>query len=319
MAMAYNDKFATSGRAVWWPDSGIEVLQGSPPYWHASSYGASNAGEVVVGWGQIGDGSDGIPVQRGFRASASQVTYLNGLNPDDWTYAHAVTPDGATIVGGSAFRACVWTGAAAPTPLASPDGAAAARALSVSADGSRIVGTFRRGQDIGAALWVNGAVTEIPLQADNLLSNLQTQISLDGGAVVGTIIERGGIPRGFTWTESAGFMNIPNAQSALAVSADGSVIGGKAVVGQFTQAALWIDGEMVIVRDLLASRGIDLNGWSLGEVTAISADGLTIAGTGSYRYNASQIRDEGWIAVIPGPSGTVALLGGVLVAARRRR
>ena len=59
---------------------------------------------------------------------------------------------------------------------------------------------------------------------------------------------------------------------------------------------------------------LDLTGWALKSATGISADGLTIVGTGTNPVGF----DEGWIATIPEPSTLLLLgLGGLLL--RRRQ
>jgi hypothetical protein len=68
---------------------------------------------------------------------------------------------------------------------------------------------------------------------------------------------------------------------------------------------------------LLVSLGLGpaLAGWKLDEATAISADGLTIVGTGT---NPSG-NTEAWVAFLPEP-GSVSLLGvGLLALAATRR
>ena len=65
--------------------------------------------------------------------------------------------------------------------------------------------------------------------------------------------------------------------------------------------------EDVLVDDL----GIDLNGWTLGNVNGISGDGLVIVGTGT---NPSD-EQQGWIVFLPEPAVPVMLLSGIVVLA----
>jgi hypothetical protein len=59
---------------------------------------------------------------------------------------------------------------------------------------------------------------------------------------------------------------------------------------------------MVNLRSFLVSQGLDLAGWTLTSAEGISADGLTIVGTG---VNPAG-NQEAWMATIPEPS-TIAL------------
>lgn len=105
-------------------------------------------------------------------------------------------------------------------------------------------------------------------------------------------------------------------------SADGSTVGGSISAGGENLAALLQDGRVIDVNQLLESLGVDLQDWELDRVTAISADGTTIAGTARHIWGPGpvDIRTEGWIAAIPSPgAGTPVLLGACLLAHRRRR
>ena len=53
--------------------------------------------------------------------------------------------------------------------------------------------------------------------------------------------------------------------------------------------------------------GLDLTGWTLTEAKGISADGLTIVGTGTNPDGNSEV----WMAVIDGPAASVTLTIGV--------
>jgi uncharacterized membrane protein len=317
-AFGKNESGMTEVHAVWWPD-GIEIIEGDAPFFDGTARGVSALGGVVVGDGQLGIGGPGT-VRRAFRSVGSRFEYLPGFDAAVHTYAEAVTPDGRTIVGSSGGTPCVWVGDESPAPLALPAGATSARAIGVSADGSRILGSFRASEVLGMTLWTDGAPAVIPL-SDRPLLVLGAALSLDGRTVVGTFVEMGvGTPRSFTWTAQDGLVEIQDTFGLYAVSADGSVIGGS---GRYPNSAatLWIDGDKINVEELLASSGIDLTDWSLSSVAAVSADGRTIAGNGVYRYGdgPGDFRSEGWIAVIPTPSTGALIMASVLCVRRRRR
>ncbi len=97
---------------------------------------------------------------------------------------------------------------------------------------------------------------------------------------------------------------------ASAVSADGAVIAGT-VEGLGSDAdpgstvVLWDrDGEAHALEVLLAALGVDLGGFSLDHVEAISDDGRTIVGRGTNGLGETQ----GFLAIIPEP-GTALLIG----------
>jgi uncharacterized membrane protein len=140
-------------------------------------------------------------------------------------------------------------------------------------------------------------------------------ISADGRVVVGQATI-GGNFSAFRW--EAGVMEPIPMFTAVDVSGDGSVIVG--MIG--SNPMVWVDGEIFQLEDILrGGGGLDLTGWQLGDVWAVSDDGLTFVGGGVN----PQGQQQGWIAhvdalVVPEPHtlGLVAagLLG--LCAARRR-
>ena len=65
---------------------------------------------------------------------------------------------------------------------------------------------------------------------------------------------------------------------------------------------------------VLAGAGVDLTGWTLDEVTAISDDGQTIVGSGTNPNGDT----EAWMAVIPEPSSGALLAFGLVAVAIRK-
>jgi uncharacterized membrane protein len=142
-------------------------------------------------------------------------------------------------------------------------------------------------------------------------------VSADGTVVVGRSIQNDGLfpSRGFRWTAEHGMTAIPDlpgvgpASIAEGISGDGRVVMGAAVQGDSAYAFVWdaFHGTRSIA-DILASQGVDLNGFQPGKVTAASYDGLTLVGIGLPRD--SQIVQP-WLArldagtFIPEPSTKV--------------
>ena len=88
--------------------------------------------------------------------------------------------------------------------------------------------------------------------------------------------------------------DLPNAtqSSALGVNKDGSVIVGLAVVGSNSLAVAWTPGAVDITSAL--SGVPNIGSFSLGQPTAVSADGKLIAGDGT--FNGVMVP---WVARLP--------------------
>ena len=105
---------------------------------------------------------------------------------------------------------------------------------------------------------------------------------------------------------------------ALSVSADGSVVVGFGTTSGGEEAFIWDEVHgMRSVEEVLSGLGLgpDLSGWSLERATGLSADGLTLAGTG---IDPNGI-EKGWIATVPEPGTGSLLVSGLLVLARAKR
>ena len=103
---------------------------------------------------------------------------------------------------------------------------------------------------------------------------------------------------------------------ARATSSDGSVVVGRGRSASGFEAFVWdATNGMRELDQILTSLGVDLTGWTLSEARSISADGLTIVGSGK---NPSG-ENEGWIAVIPEPSTGLLVMTGFLGLAGYRR
>jgi len=129
-------------------------------------------------------------------------------------------------------------------------------------------GTPGDGPDLGS----DGlALLEMPSGVSTLASAQATAVSADGSTIVGTYVPDGN-PRNtrpFLWTPDRGFQDLTV---------------------------------------LLQTLGVPTTGWTLLEATDVSADGMTIIGTGQFRSELGRQFDGIWIAVIPEPS-TALLLG----------
>ncbi len=157
----------------------------------------------------------------------------------------------------------------------------------------------------------------------------------DGSVIVGWSDSDDG-SQAFLWTLTdpdtgdgemigLGILNGHTSSIALDVSADGSVVIGKNYnytpfpFPTITDEIAFIWDEFNGMRDLKvvleSEYGLDLTGWTLTSASGISADGLTIVGSG---INPDG-NPEAWIVTIPEPSCLVLFSFAGLCLARRRK
>jgi probable HAF family extracellular repeat protein len=241
--------------------------------------------------------------------------------------AFDISADGNTIVGNAqsaagneAYR---WTRQTGMRSLGDfVGGDVNSQAHGVSADGSVIVGygtgAFNHPQ---AAVWINLSPPQVLPMPTGVLRSQANAVSADGSLAVGFMefgVSSGTVTHAEAFRWSAGspvisLGDLPGASRysvAHDVSADGSVIVGASDTlrddGFDTRAAFYWTAEsgMVNLRDLLVSHGAtNLSGWRLSEARGVSADGLTVVGTGLHDG-----RIEAFIATIPEPSTIVLAL-----------
>jgi uncharacterized membrane protein len=275
------DNFGSPFR--WTTDGGIVAL--SPLQGDASDVSAD--GSVIVGRRNI----DFVPTA--FRWSIDNgFTDLAPLRGGDWTWGLAVSSDGRVIVGESGFNAVRWVDGGNPVELTTGSPSA------VSSDGSVVVGdwagprAFRWTESGGAMLLGSGAARDM---------------TPDGRVVVGIDLQGG-----FRWMAENGFERL-GAFKPVAISDDARVMVGFG-------PEIWIENTGAIdLQSFLTGLGLDLTGWTLTSVTAISGDGATIAGQG---IPPDPSMSGAWIAVIPEPStwllAVSALTTAILSRLRRR-
>jgi uncharacterized membrane protein len=133
-------------------------------------------------------------------------------------------------------------------------------------------------------------------------------ISGDGTTVVG-IGSYGGLDReAFRWTEETGITGLGRGMLALGVSEDGSVIVGLDGLGANQEAAIWDSVHGVRSLKQVLAYDLDMTGWHLNVASAVSADGLSIVGTGFNPRGDT----EAWLATLPEPD-TIPAPGAILL------
>jgi len=294
---------AVNAQAFCWPGGG--PLHGLPSYGQyppgSEAFTVSADGTVIAGqsggYATYWTGHD--PVGLGKLPGGISASSVTGISAD-----------GTVLVGWSGstggrqpFR---WTASTGMAGLGFFGGGTEAHG--VSADGSVVVGTGEDGREAFRWTEATGFVGLGNLTGPGGYSNA-IAVSADGQAVVGWSYynrPEGPPDQAFLWTEDngmvgMGYLSIHGSTRAYAVSADGSVVVG---MGAWAGAFIWDrTNGMRHLQSVLTDCGLDLAGWNLREANGISADGLTIVGTGTNPYG----EQEAWVATIPEPA-TVCLL-----------
>jgi uncharacterized membrane protein len=276
---------------------------------------AGRVADAVSGDGLtlVGSYSTGL-----FRWSASTGTQIVLRFPNETsTIAVAASNDGSVVVGyASVFnppgpplsqRAFRWTTDAGYQDLTGFDHA---QAEGVSRDGNVAVGYTVDGR---AFRWSTQDGYQA-LDSSGLGAWAAARgVSGDGSTIIGTAGSRP-----FRWTASTGMQDLGlpqgrNSAVPLHINFDGSVIACATAAGHY----LWQQGSgYTPVETVLSQAGIGLpSGYTDLAIEGLSDDGRTIVGEltlgGSLR--------RGFVAVVPSPSGTAIVLGGLALASRRRR
>ena len=293
----------------WTAGTGLQPL-GDLPGGLYQSFGdaTSRDGTVVVGE------SNGSSVEP-FRWTASGGMVGLGL-PGAYPRAATadVSADGSVVVGnGLDFslnqEAFVWTESGGYDLLGFLPGGTSSRSVGISGDGSVIAGVANSTEGQVGFRWTEATgMTPLGL-VPGQTSTFPRGISDDGSVIVGVA---GGV--GWSWTLGGGFVDLGSFWPQAA-SADGSVLagfrsraqGGGAYFSHPLLGDRWLE-------EYLEARGIDLTGWELTEVSAISDDGLTLVGHGRGPNGT-----EAWIAsIVPEPSTGLLFLAALGLTTTRR-
>jgi probable HAF family extracellular repeat protein len=264
----------------WATESGMVGLGFLPEnsYW-SNARGVSADGSVVIG--TVEHDFPPYACHDAFRWTESGgMVSLGWLSTYHQSQAEAVSADGSVVVGHSmntsgfteAFR---WTESGGMLGLGElPGGDNGSYALGVSDNGLAVVGYSLSASGIDAFRWTE------PEGMVNLGGYRAYDVSDDGSIIVGS---------DGRWTESGGWQDIGGTGKSL--TPDGSI-----VVGSGGGAFIWDESHGTrSIQDMLENDfDLALTGWTLNSATGISADGLTIVGTGTNPIGQT----EAWIASI---------------------
>lgn len=311
---------AASLPVMWTLGGGLHPLGQLPGAAFGDARAASFDGKVIVG--QSG--------QRAFRwTQVDGIQDLGTLADDNQGFSSAwgVSEDGHTILGTAAsntgFDVFRWRDGSGMQNEGFFDGSG------LSAAGSAFVATdARAGGGFAGVRVVDGqGATDLGMLAGVFDATLPHAITRDASKVVGECaIAAEPFTQGlaFLWEQGSGIRSLSDfaggqtLSRASDISDDGTLIGGWGSEVTGRRAAVWLNGGPILsAQNYLLGLGITgLQGWRLTEVSAISPDGLTLAGVG---INPAGL-NEGWVAHIPSPgAGVLGGLSVVMLSRRRRR
>jgi probable HAF family extracellular repeat protein len=239
---AYGDSFGPTRAARWTTGGGYQIL---PVVAGTNTFGTA-AGISDSGAVVVGTSGTG-GLARAFRwdsAAPGTSTNLGVLPLQSSSGAMAVSGNGAVVVGASGNRAFRWTSAGGMVDLGSLPGQVWAMGEGVNTDGSVIVGRFNNGLGEFGFRWTSaGGMVNLGQTPAGCLALRPRAVSGDGTVVVGQVSDNASGLTGFIWTPSL----------------------GARVIGPH-----------------LTSRAVNLAGWTITDVTGISADGTAMCGNGIF-------------------------------------
>jgi probable HAF family extracellular repeat protein len=278
----------------WSRASGMTALGDLPGgQFDSWAYDISADGEVVIGYGRIGDTANDIQAMQW--TSAGGMVSLGGLGASGISLATAIASNGQTIVGGAisdagteAFR---WTAADGMIGLGDfPSGYFHSYARGTNFNGEVVVGNSLKSAGTEAFRWTaaDGLVGLGELPGGSYFSAAYG-VSDDGNVIVGGSTSAASYPNreAFRWTPETGMVGLGDlpgdtafSSYALAVSADGSTIVGFSLSPRGKEGTLWTEATgLLSLTDHILDLGVDLQGLFLGPAFDISPNGRFISGS----------------------------------------
>lgn len=225
------------------------------------------------------------------------------------TAIRVCSDDGNTLAGTNNGQGWLWTKNSGYRAFTSFD------VYGGSSNGQFLVG---RAGTLPAVRTELGGATAIPRPSNNTSSWAGLRISTNGAVVSGNADNRA-----CRWVNLVPELlplvpGLPNgAMSVSDMSDDGSIIVGRVTSGATFATWLWTPAlGTVNLRSYLQSQGVPVGGLVPTEIHSLSNDGLSICGLSGV---ASPFYVHFDSLPVPSPSGSVVILFGVFVSARRRR
>lgn len=243
---------------IWSTTSPMRRIDGGSGVLLDTVSGISFNGDVLVGRMRVLDGNKWLAYRWTEATGAVPLGELPGGNVD--SFAVDVSADGRVVVGNSGVddgeAPFRWTAEDGMVRLPTQHG----QALAVSPDGATIVGSSRRNLTVGqraeAAVWKAGEEVRLLGVLPAGRSSTATDASLSGEVVVGVSVGVDLYGVAFRWTELSGMKSLAT---------------------------------------LLTTGGVDLTGWRLHSIRAVSNDGTVFVG----RATNPSGRSEEFIATLP--------------------
>ncbi len=280
----------------WSAASGLQDL-GTLGGVFSSAASISADGSIIVGGSQI----IGSTRSHAFRWTATTGLVDLGTIGSVNSSADGISGDGAAITGSLYPDFCARCPAHSQVFLWTEDGgmqnigslgATNTNPTVISEDGNAIAGMDLAPPPSNGTnffLWTPGTGM---LNIGSFGQSYINGMSRDGSVLVGTIQ----FGNAFRWTAKDGFMFIGNLGEfgdsySLSTDAEASTVAGYSLISHSSglkHATLWSTSlSYVDLNVYLSTQGIDLSGWVLNDATAISADGRTIAGNGTFNGQPS--------------------------------
>lgn len=268
--------FSTNFVAYRWSGPGTYESLGVPSGYDRSwAVGVSGDGSVIAGRAEFGVTGNIGQAFRWTEGGGFQMLGVTRPGQHGFSQSMGVSRDGSTVVGishGSNTQAFIWTTALGMQELSALPTSTSTGAIGVNFDGRIVVGSSTVGDFTRAVMWVDGQITDL------------------------------GIPAGF------------NLSGAAAVNDSGTVVIGVLSANNQAVAAIWTPARgMEPLSNYLAFHGVSVPaGITLRECTAVSANGMVIAG------RTSGSTAQGFVVVIPAPASVGIITMYILSLARRR-
>lgn len=323
---SHNGSTASGGSAIafrWTSEGGLQSL-GTLGGVDSYPFGISGDGSTIVGR----SAPAGTSNQFAFRWTPSTgLQNLGSFSGQPQSHGYGTSHDGQVVVGmayvsstqRNAFR---WTSSTGLQNLGSLASGQVSYALNVSDDGATTVGFSRTSTNqnffYGTAFRQTGNGGMQSLGTHGYDGSEAMAVSADGSVLAGSLANYSGFSLSnssmFRWTVEGGMQDLGALPGANVAEPYDMTPDGSTIVGWSSRAFLWrADLGMVDLNIYLPQVGVSLAGWSLTRAHGISADGLTIVGTGVHNGVG-----EGWIVHIPAPGSATALMV-FIVSARRSR
>ena len=281
--------------------------------WTANGVAISGDGSTVIGrsesWGPI----TGYSMFK-WSPSSGTVRLGSAFQVID------MSADGSVAVGmDDAYRALRWTASTGLVNMAPQPRFANERVTAITRDGRVVLGhggATTNGSDWQPFLWTESTGYTVLPGAPNAPLTLALRISDDHSTIAGIFGDSEGHSHIYRWTEEGGYEDLgghpeyPGGElltTVTGISGDGEVIVGQ---GFNRSAFVWNEAQgMVTARQYFLNHGIDVPDVNN---LAVSRDGQKFFGT--------TFDGQAFIATVPEPGSTAALLfGAATILARRRQ